>query len=110
MSPMDDEQVLQLRTWAGRLAIDDRAEVRAAGKAIVMLADELSSLRAQRRLESEARFAESDSATPVPVSDPSDADVASSLRTRLRSLVGVRDAEPASRTAEEKPDTGHMDG
>jgi hypothetical protein len=82
---MDDEQVLELRIWAQRLATDDRADVRAAGKAIVMLADEVTSLRAQQRLESELLAA----ATPAPDTDSED--VPSSLRTRLRSLVGARD-------------------
>ena len=79
---MDDEQILELRSWAQRLAADDRADVRAAGKAIVMLADELTALRAQQRLENDALAA---------APDPESAEVDSSLRARLRSFVGARD-------------------
>lgn len=84
---MDDEQVLELRSWAQRLATGDRADVRAAGKAIVMLADELTALRAQQRVDSDVLAPVATPATP----DSSPEDVASSLRTRLRSFVGVRD-------------------
>jgi hypothetical protein len=88
---MDDEQVLELRSWAQRLATGDRADVRAAGKAIVMLADELTALRAQERPESDVVAATAAPATTAPEPDQDSADVASSLRTRIRSLVGVRD-------------------
>ena len=79
---MDDEQILELRSWAQRLASDDRADVRAAAKAIVMLSDELTALRAQQRLEN-------DTLEAAPDSEPADVD--SSLRARLRSFVGARD-------------------
>ena len=88
---MDDEQVQELRTWAQRLATDDRADVRAAGRAIVMLADELSALRARRRQED----GQSVAAPTAAETDASSTDVASSLRGRLRSFVGGRDAAPA---------------
>jgi hypothetical protein len=88
---MDDEQVLELRSWAQRLATDDRADVRAAGKAIVMLADELAALRARQRVESDVVAATAPQASTAPEPDPDPAEVASSLRTRIRSLVGVRD-------------------
>lgn len=90
IEPMDDEQVLELRRWAQRLAGDDRADIRAAGKAIVMLADELRALRAQR-LESDAVDESSRTATTTAAPDPRSEELASSLRTRLRSFVGVRD-------------------
>ena len=88
---MDDEQVLELRIWAQRLATDDRADVRAAGKAIVMLADEVTAVRAQQRLDSDVLAAPVGPAMTVPAPDPDSEGVPSSLRTRLRSLVGARD-------------------
>ena len=91
MRTMDGEQILELRRWAQRLATDDRADVRAAGKAIVMLADELTALRAQQRLESDVLAATAPLPTAAEAPDPGSADVAASLRTRLRSIVGVRD-------------------
>jgi hypothetical protein len=88
---MDDQQVLELRNWAQRLSSGDRADVRAAGKAIAMLADELTALRAQQRLESDVLAANDAPPMAAQAPDPDGTDVASSLRNRLRSIVGVRD-------------------
>jgi hypothetical protein len=88
---MDDEQVLELRNWAQRLASGDRADVRAAGRAIAMLADELTALRAQQRLERDVLAATDVPPAAAQAPDPDGTDVASSLRSRLRSIVGVRD-------------------
>jgi hypothetical protein len=105
---MDDEQVLELRTWAQRLATDDRADVRAAGKAIVMLADELSTLRAREGVQSDSLVVTPGPPTNAAPPDASSADVASSLRTRLRSFVGVRSAEPEARPADEEAGSPHL--
>jgi hypothetical protein len=40
---VDDEQVGELRKWAKGLVEDERPEVRAAAKAILLLADDLLS-------------------------------------------------------------------
>jgi hypothetical protein len=41
---LDSEQIELLRTWGAGLASDDREEVRAAGKAITLLVDEIDRL------------------------------------------------------------------
>lgn len=60
---MDVTQITELRTWASRLeerAADDD-ELRAAAKAILMLADEVENLQ--------ARLVVSESSAPPPVSE-----------------------------------------
>ena len=49
---MDDEQVEELRRWAISLSADERREVRAAAKAILMLVDDLVAAKSQLRLMS----------------------------------------------------------
>ena len=44
---VDDEQVAELRAWATGLAEDERPEVRAAAKAILLLANDLLAARSQ---------------------------------------------------------------
>ena len=44
---VDDEQVAELRAWATGLADDERPEVRAASKAILLLASDLLAARSQ---------------------------------------------------------------
>ena len=44
---VDDEQVAELREWAAGLAEDERPEVRAAAKAILVLANDLLAARSQ---------------------------------------------------------------
>jgi hypothetical protein len=44
---VDDEQVGELREWAKGLADDERPEVRAAAKAILLLANDLLAARSQ---------------------------------------------------------------
>ena len=44
---VDDEQVEELRGWATGLAEDERPELRAAAKAILLLADDLLAARSQ---------------------------------------------------------------
>lgn len=44
---VDDEQVGELRKWAKGLSEDPRAEVRAAARAILLLADDLMAARSQ---------------------------------------------------------------
>ena len=47
MADVDDGQVDELRRWAQGLSSDPRAEVKAAAKAITMLADGLEAARSQ---------------------------------------------------------------
>lgn len=44
---VDDEQVEELRGWAAGLGEDERPEVRAAAKAILLLANDLLAARSQ---------------------------------------------------------------
>ena len=44
---VDDEQVAELREWATGLAEDERPELRAAAKAILLLANDLLAARSQ---------------------------------------------------------------
>jgi hypothetical protein len=102
--PVNDEQVLQLRRWAERLATDQRAEVRAAGKAIVLLTDEVKALRAQQPKQSEAI-----AAAPAPMRDDGSADeFGSVLRGRLRSFARARHSnhEPERRSEQSTPGDG----
>jgi hypothetical protein len=88
-TPMDGEQLLQLRSWAGRLASDDRGDVRAAAKAIVMLADEVEALWAERRQPSEGIEA-AETTAAAPVRDDAVGEVGSVLRGRLHSFARER--------------------
>ena len=47
MGHVDDGQVEELRRWAQGLSTDPRPEVKAAAKAITMLADDLAASRSQ---------------------------------------------------------------
>jgi hypothetical protein len=71
MRSVDDDQIEELRRWAAGLVTDDRPEVRAAAKAILLLADDLQSARTQLG-EREARpgrhdpeLAEAEAAPPL---------------------------------------------
>jgi hypothetical protein len=44
---LTDEQVEELRLWARGLEMDERAEIRAAARAICLLADDLQASRSQ---------------------------------------------------------------
>ena len=44
---MDDAQVEELRRWAKGLAEDDRPELRAAARAIMLLAEDVEAARSQ---------------------------------------------------------------
>jgi hypothetical protein len=81
MGVVDDGQVEELRRWAEGLSQDGRPEVRAAAKAILLLADDLFASRSQlfeERLIREAleeRMADDESLSE---------DLRSRLRTFLR--------------------------
>jgi hypothetical protein len=46
---LDAEQLAELRTWAGSLLDDERADMRAAARAIVLMAEEIERLRQASR-------------------------------------------------------------
>ena len=46
---VDDEKLAQIRVWAEALLTDERAELRAAARGLVLLADEIDRLREASR-------------------------------------------------------------
>jgi hypothetical protein len=80
---VDDGQVEELRKWALGLSADGRPEVRAAAKAILLLADDLIAARSQlleERLINEALEAQQQDAE-------GGSDVMRDLVGRLRGLI-----------------------
>ena len=78
MADVEDGQVDELRRWAQGLSSDPRAEVKAAAKAITMLADELEAARSQLLEERMIR-----EALESRVADEEAAEMERDLRTRL---------------------------
>jgi hypothetical protein len=78
MADVDDGQVDELRGWAQGLSSDPRAEVKAAAKAITMLADELEAARSQLLEERMIR-----EALESRLADEEAAEMERDLRTRL---------------------------
>jgi hypothetical protein len=72
---LDDEKIEALHAWGDRLAEDDREDVRAAGRAILVLVEEVTSLRHALSQESVIPLALS--------AQDSDAELQSGLRARL---------------------------
>jgi hypothetical protein len=99
---VDDGQVEELRGWARGLATDDRPEVRAAARAILMLADDVLAARSQLLEERLIREALEDRAEM----DANRPDVVHALAGRLRSLLR-RPAE--SPPAPEPPAAAHVE-
>jgi len=78
MRRVDDGQVEELRGWAQGLSTDTRAEVKAAAKAITMLADDLEAARSQLLEERLIR-----EALEARLADEEAAEMERDLRTRL---------------------------
>jgi hypothetical protein len=91
---MDEEKLTLLRRWGEGLTVDDREEVRAAGRAILMLSDEIERLHIDLWHARDARPdepGESAEATPVvePVAEPSpepERSLGATLRSRIAAL------------------------
>jgi hypothetical protein len=75
---LDSEQIELLRAWGAGLATDERDEVRAAGKAITLLVDEIDRLNIDLW---NLRAGEEPAPPPVDVAEPA---LGSALRDRLR--------------------------
>ena len=72
---LDDEKIEALHAWGDRLAEDDREDVRAAGRAILVLVEEVTSLR---------RALSHESVIPLAASArDSESELQSGLRARL---------------------------
>lgn len=89
---MDEEQLATLRTWADGLARDVRPEVAAAGKAIVMLVDDVEELHVElwnvrHELEQALRDVEAGGQPADELQEP----VTEALRRRLLRLVRRRE-------------------
>ncbi|HEU0304581.1 MAG TPA: hypothetical protein VFR32_08370 [Gaiellaceae bacterium] len=78
MATVDDGQVEELRRWAQGLSTDTRPEVKAAARAITMLADELEAARSQLLEERMIR-----EALEARQADEEAAEMEHDLRTRL---------------------------
>ncbi len=85
---LDEEKIGILRSWGAGLSADEREEVRAAGKAIVLLIEEIERLHVDvwnaRAGSLEAPAAAPDPETP---SEPEDDELERTLRSRLSILV-----------------------
>jgi hypothetical protein len=96
---LDEERLETLRAWGAGLSTNARDELRAAGKAILMLVDEIDRLEADlwnaRAAAKQAEAAAAAAATPV-VEAPTEEPVAA-LET-----VAVESAPPAVRTSRER--------
>ena len=77
---LDSEQIELLRAWGAGLATDEREEVRAAGKAITLLVDEIDRLNIDLW-----NLRAGEEPVPEPEPEPSgDHALGSALRDRLR--------------------------
>ena len=93
MKRLDEERLETLRHWGAGLEAEERPELRAAGRAILLLLEEIELLNMDLWHARTAPAAEaqplSDSATGGATTD-----VAASLRLRLRRLAGAEQAPP----------------
>jgi hypothetical protein len=76
---LDSEQIELLRAWGAGLATDERDEVRAAGKAITLLVDEIDRLNIDLW-----NLRAGDQPPPLPPADVTEPALGSALRDRLR--------------------------
>ena len=74
---LDSEQIETLRAWGAGLATDEREEVRAAGKAITLLVDEID------RLNIDLWTVRTTGETDRPADEPEQS-LGTALRDRLR--------------------------
>jgi len=89
---LDDEKLETLRSWGAGLSADDRDELRAAGKAILILIEEIE------QLQVDVWHARNDGADdgaprPAPADDEAAAELDTTLRGRLGRLLPARPAE-----------------
>jgi len=97
---LDDEKLETLRSWGTGLSADGRDELRAAGKAILILIDEIEQLQVDVWHASQEGGELVPPATASPASATSDGDGTSSgldstLRSRLGRLLPARSPDNA---------------
>jgi hypothetical protein len=84
---LDEERIETLRAWGTGLAADTRGELRAAGRAIVLLVEEIDRLQVDVW---QARDADSPSSTDASENaEPIEAQSSQSLGASLRERLGV---------------------
>jgi len=101
MSRLDEEKLALLRRWGEGLTVDEREEVRAAGRAILMLSDEIERLHIDLWHARDAALQESDEtdepgSAPAPQSAPepaAEASLGATLRSRIAALSLTRSTE-----------------
>ena len=88
MGQVEDAQVEELRRWAEGLAEDPRPELRAAAKAILLLARDVEAARSQLLEERMIRGALEDQAARA--EEKAEGDPSEDLFRRLRTLLRLR--------------------
>ena len=83
---LDDEKLETLRSWGTGLAADGRDELRAAGKAILILVEEIERLQVDVWHARETRSPES-TPEPSPGSEAAEPEPVATLDTTLRGRV-----------------------
>jgi hypothetical protein len=90
---MNEEHLAALRKWGEGLRLDGRDEVRAAGKAIVLLCEEVERLEialwSAQAATPPSEVWQSSHADEQPAEEEADPDATTALRTRLRRLLGT---------------------
>jgi hypothetical protein len=95
---LDDEKLETLRSWGAGLSGDGRDELRAAGKAILILVEEIDRLQVDlwRHRDGDASTGDGKSAAPaetfgdVPSTEEPEGGLDSTLRGRVGRLLGTR--------------------
>lgn len=102
MERLDEEKIELLRRWGEGLDQDEREEMRAAGRAILLLIDEIDRLHVDLWSE---RTSTPPAATPFEAveGELEAPDVESSLRARLRRLGRRKSEEPSGLEPEGEP-------
>jgi hypothetical protein len=94
-SRLDEDKLDQLRRWGTGLAAADDQELRATGKAILLLIEEIEALHVELwNAKTAPAPAENDGAEPEPESEAEQASLERTLGARLRRL-GRRSAAEA---------------
>jgi hypothetical protein len=96
MAGMDDGQVAELRRWAQGLSTDSRPEVKAAAKAILLLADDVLAARSQLLEERLIRQALEARDADAPPADADRSGVSRDLLERVRARLHRRAARSPS--------------
>jgi hypothetical protein len=87
---IDEERIEVLRKWGAGLATDTRAELRAAGKAILILIDEIERLQVDaQRAPAQANPPLINASNRAAEQDAVEAELSQSLGTSLRERLGA---------------------